>query len=244
MDPRGRVGPATSVTLALIVWNEEAGLRQMLPRIPWPLFDDRMAVDGGSRDGTVAALREAGVPVFAQTRPGLGAAMLEARERTRTDALVFFHPDGNENPDDLAKLAGLLREGHPFVVASRMLPGGSNEEDGRALPLRKAANVGLAMLANAFFARSGNRTTDVTNGLRGVACSAFDRMGLTARDLTMDYQMVIRALKLGIPITEFPTREGQRLSGRTHFDSLPTGAAEFRLLVREVLMGPPPGESA
>ena len=43
--------------------------------------------------------------------------------------------------------------------------------------------------------------------------AAFDRMGLTARDLTMDYEMVIRTLKLNIPIIELPTAQGQRIAG-------------------------------
>jgi hypothetical protein len=62
-------------------------------------------------------------------------------------------------------------------------------------------------------------------------------MKLTNRDLAMDYQMVIRALKLGIQITEFPTREGPRISGVTHFASFPTGIAELKLLWRELRMG-------
>src|SRR5439155_611284 len=143
-----------------------------------------------------------GIPVYRQRQKGLGAAMLEARDRVRTDSFIFFHPDGNEDPQDLPRLADLLRAGHQFVVASRMLPGAWNEEDDQVLKFRKYANNGLAFLANLFFSRKPNRTTDVTNGLRGVTCAAFDRMKLSSRDLTMDYQMVIRALKLNIPITE------------------------------------------
>jgi hypothetical protein len=48
---------------------------------------------------------------------------------------------------------------------------------------------------------------------------------------------VIRALKVGVPITEFPTREGQRVDGQTHFASIPTGIAELKLLGREIWMG-------
>jgi glycosyltransferase involved in cell wall biosynthesis len=229
--------PTRTVTLVLILRNEEAGVRALLPNTPIDLFDDCFAVDGHSTDRTVEVLEGHGVRVYQQTEKGLGAAMLEARRRVRTDAFVYFHPDGNEDPADLQRLAGLLREGHEFVVASRMIAGARNEEDDRLFRWRKAANRGFALLANLFFAHGGNRTTDVTNGFRGVSCAAFDRMRLTAKDLTLDYQMVIRALKLGIPITEFPTREGARLSGATNFASLPTGVAELKLLGREILMG-------
>ena len=134
-------------------------------------------------------------------------------------------------------MAALLREGHEFVVASRMIAGAHNEEDEQLFKWRKYANLGFVGLANLFFGHGGNRTSDVTNGFRGITCAAFDRMQLTSRDLTMDYQMVIRALKLGIRITEFPTREGNRIDGATNFSSIPTGLAELKLLWRELRMG-------
>jgi hypothetical protein len=134
-------------------------------------------------------------------------------------------------------MASLLHSGKEFVVASRMIPGAVNEDDGKLLKWRKWANNGFALLANILFGHDGNRTTDVTNGFRGISARAWDRMQLTSKDLTMDYQMVIRALKLGIPITEFPTKEGHRIAGATNFASLPTGIAELKLVWRELKIG-------
>lgn len=226
-----------TVTLILVVRNEESGVETVVPHIPMSAFDDCYAIDGHSSDSTVSKLEDFGVRVFLQDRPGLGAAMMCGRQRARTDAIVFFHPDGNENPVDLPKMARLLRQGREFVVASRMIAGARNEEDGHLWRPRKMANLGLAWLANLAFAHKGNRTTDVTNGFRGIACSAWDRMKLTSTDLTMDYQMVIHALKLQIPITEFATREGLRVGGQTNFASIPTGVAEMKLLLRELRIG-------
>jgi len=226
-----------TVTLAFIVRNEEKGLQALLPQVPLEVFDDCFAIDGHSTDGTVTVLEAHGVPVHRQRVRGLGAAMLQARQQVATDAFIYFHPDGNEDPADLPRMAGLLRQGHAFVVASRMIPGARNEEDGQLFKWRKYANQGLALLANLLFARDGNRTTDVTNGLRGIHCTAFDAMQLSAHDLTLDYQMIIRALKLNIPITEFPTHEGKRLFGTTNFPSISTGVSELRLLWREMLLG-------
>jgi glycosyltransferase involved in cell wall biosynthesis len=225
------------VALVLIVRNEEAGIRSIVPRICLEDFDQILAVDGNSTDESVAVLESLKVPAFRQIERGLGAAMIEARQRVTADSFIFFHPDGNEDPDALGKMAELLRAGKEFVVASRMIRGAVNEDDDKLLKWRKWANNGFALLANVLFASRGNRTTDVTNGFRGISCRAWDRMELTSKDLTMDYQMVIRALKLGISITEFPTIEGHRIAGATNFASLPTGIAELKLVWRELKMG-------
>lgn len=227
-----------TVSLILVVRNEEVGLRAVLPKISTDIFDDFFAIDGNSTDGSVELMETFGYKVYPQVERGLGSAMIEARERVKTHSFIYFHPDGNEDPVDLPRMAELLREGHEFVVASRMIKGAWNEEDDKFFKWRKYANQGFALLANLFFAHSSNRTSDVTHGFRGITCEAFDRMNLSSRDLTMDYQMVIRALKLGIKITEFPTHEWPRIDGATNFASLPTGIAELKLLWREIVMGP------
>jgi glycosyltransferase involved in cell wall biosynthesis len=209
----------------------------MMPKIRLDQFDQVLAIDGNSTDDSVAQLEALGVPTFRQTERGLGAAMMEARARVTADTLIFFHPDGNEDAVALPQMAELLRKGDDFVVASRMIKGAVNEDDEKFLKWRKWANNGFALLANVLFASKGNRTTDVTNGFRGISCRAWDRMKLSSKDLTMDYQMVIRALKLGIPIKEFPTTEGHRVAGATNFASLPTGIAELKLVWRELVMG-------
>jgi len=226
-----------NVSLAIITRNEIAGLRGVFDDIPRDALFEVFAVDAHSTDGTVEFLRERGVAVHDQSEPGYGAAMIQARSLTRGNALIYFHPDGNENPRDIPKFLERLDRGASFIVASRMIPGAWNEEDSRLLRFRKWANQGLALIANLLFSRSGVRSTDITNGFRAITCAAFDRMRLTSKDLTMDFQMIIRALKLGMPIEEFPTREGDRIGGGTSFPSFSTGLKELGLIWRELLGG-------
>lgn len=209
----------------------------MVDRIPWAGFTEAFVVDGNSGDGTRGVFEERGIQVFCQTKPGLGAAMLEARSHCGTDGLVFFHPDGNEDPADLMVIRAFLATGRSFVVASRMIQGAFNEEDTHLFRPRKWANRLLGFTANRLWGSRKNRTSDVTNGLRGITCAAWDAMGLDSTDLTMDFQMVIRALKRNIVITEFPTREGERIAGATNFKSVDTGIAELKLIWRELFGG-------
>jgi dolichol-phosphate mannosyltransferase len=225
------------VTLSIIVRNEMSCLEQMVPLIPFDMFHDVVIVDGNSTDGTFEYFEEmkiANSKVVRQVEPGLGAAMFLAVEEAEGDAVIFFHPDGNENPEDLEKMKNILIDGAEFVVASRMCAGAVNEDDKKILRWRKWGNLFFVAIANLAFSSKGNKTTDVTNGFRGITKTSWHEMELTSKDLTMDYQMIIKALRKGIRIFEFPTVEGERVDGQTTFASIPTGLAELRLFVSEL----------
>ena len=217
--------------------NERAGAEAIFGRIPLQSVDQTIVVDAGSTDGTIEFFREQGIPVVVQKRPGLGAAVLEARGAVDGGAMIFFHPDGNEDPADIPKFAQHLRAGYDFVVASRMIPGAWNEEDGHFLKPRKWTNLAFAWIARTLWPSPAGSVTDVVNGFRAITCQAFDRLRLDRLDCTIDYQMVIRAHKEKMRIGEFPTREGHRIAGETNFRSVPTGLAEVRMLAWEIFLG-------
>jgi glycosyltransferase involved in cell wall biosynthesis len=225
------------ISLAILTLNEIEGTRALFGKIPWGAVDEAVVVDGNSIDGTSNFFTENGVRVVYQTAPGLGEAMFTARRAVTGDAIIFFHPDGNEDPADIPRFRAYLERGCDLVVASRMLPGGFNEEDEKLVRKRKWANLGFALVANLLWRREGAYVTDMMNGFRAVTRDAFDRMCLDARGCTIDYQMIIRAFKARMRIAEFPTREGRRVSGETKFKSVPTGLRMIGLLRDELLRG-------
>src|SRR6266571_2182669 len=205
------------VTLCLLTYNERPCLEQIFPLIPAPSpqsgFDQLVAIDGGSTDGTTEYYRERGVPVIGQSRRGRGDAFLLAFEQIESDAYVFFSPDGNEDVRDLPKFKPLLQDGADLVIASRMVRGAVNEEDIHFLKPRKWANNTLNLLANVLFRKVGPFVSDSINGYRAITRRAAQELKLDALDYTIEYQMTIRALKQRMAIVEFPTREGQRVAG-------------------------------
>jgi glycosyltransferase involved in cell wall biosynthesis len=225
------------VSLVFITKNEEAGLGAILPKIDLSLFDQVYAVDGHSRDNSCELLNRYRIPVIQQSVPGLGSATLEARKYCKTDAMIFFHPDGNEDYRDLPQFIEYLNQEYELVIASRMIKGAYNEDDSQFFKWRKWANLGFALISNTLFGSRRCRVTDVVQGFRAISCNAFDRMQLDQVNCTIDYQMVIRALKLRLKIAEFPTIEGHRIAGATNFASIPTGLAELKMLLREIWIG-------
>ena len=126
-------------TLVLLTLNEIDGLRQCWDQLPLDRFRMTVAVDGGSTDGTREFLSERGIPILDQGIPGRGVAFRVAAEAVDTDRLVFYSPDGNEDPNDIERLVDLLLDGARLAIASRFADGAVNEKptsSPRARPTR------------------------------------------------------------------------------------------------------------
>jgi hypothetical protein len=106
----------------------------------------------------------------------------------------------------------LFENGIEFIVASRMIQGGRNEEDSHLLKPRKWFVLFLAVLAALLWRREGPLMWDVVNGFRGATKRAFQKMEIRGLGCTVDYEMVIRSYKLRLPRAEFPTAEMPRLA--------------------------------
>ncbi|MBN2382955.1 glycosyltransferase family 2 protein [bacterium] len=224
------------ITLVILTLNEYFGLKTLFETIPFASVDEIIAVDGGSSDGTVEFLQTRGVPVYNQTIKGRGEAFRVAFQKARGDALVFFSPDGNEDSGDIPKFRPYLEQGYAMVVATRMVKGAYNEEDDRLFKWRKWANNAFNLMANLTWNR-GEFISDTINGFRAITRSAWSELGLDGPGYTIEYQSSIRCFKKGLPIHEFPTREGRRLDEKIGSPSLKTGLAFLRLYVHELIIG-------
>jgi glycosyltransferase involved in cell wall biosynthesis len=219
-------------TLFISTLNEIEGLRQLFSRIPLDSFDECYALDGGSTDGTIEFFQEQGVEVIAGVKKGeifnVGANC------TQCEDLVFFAPDGNENPDDILRLLDKLREGYDMVIASRFMPASRNEEDGKLIPLRAWANRAFTLLVHL---RWGGNLTDTINGFRAVKRTSVLEMALEPSGFDIEFQMSIRGRKLGHRIAEIPTLEGDRIGGESTAYSIPTGMLMLRRYLKELIVG-------
>jgi glycosyltransferase involved in cell wall biosynthesis len=225
------------VSLVILTLNEIDGLRALYDRIPIDEVDEVFVVDGGSTDGTREFLQERGVRIVEQKSRGRGEAFRLACEASSGDALIFYSPDGNEDPADIPRFRPLLEEGYDVVIASRMMRGSHNEEDEQLLRLRKWVNNALTLAVNLWWNRRGSYVTDTINGYRAITRQAFRCIWPESAGYTIEYESSIRALKLGLRIAEFPTHEGERIGGESYATSLPTGLAMLRVFAREAWIG-------
>jgi len=224
------------LSLVILTYNEIYGIRALLDKIPRGPVDELLAVDGGSTDGTLEFFSEKGVSVHRQEKKGRGEAFRVAFEKATGDALLFFSPDGNEDPADVPKFRPLLEQGYDMVIATRMVKGAHNEEDEALFRWRKWANNAFTMMANWTWNR-GPFVTDTINGYRAITRVAWRKLALDEPGYAIEYQSSIRAFKLGLRIAEFPTYESGRLDGREGSPSIQTGLAFLKLYFGEWFTG-------
>ena len=120
-------------TLAILTLNEIEGLKKIFPLIPVDKFGEVFAVDGGSTDGTLDFYRKNRIRVLNQRSKGRGEAFRLVVKNAEYDNLVFFSPDGNENPKDIEKLFYYLDKGYDMV---RFMENARCDEDDQFIKIR------------------------------------------------------------------------------------------------------------
>jgi glycosyltransferase involved in cell wall biosynthesis len=227
--------PLADTTLVLLTLNEVEGLRDCFDAIPMDRCGEVLAVDGGSTDGTRELLAERDVQILDQDVPGRGEAFRVAARHAKYDKLIYYSPDGNEDPADIEKLAERLAGGADLAIASRFLPESRNEEDDHLLRPRAWVNQTYTAVANLLFNREGPWVSDCINGFRAIRRPLMDRLELTEEKFPIEYQMTIRSMKAGYRIEEIATYEGDRVGGESKAKSLPVGAGHLKILGHEIL---------
>ena len=219
--------------IVLLTLNEIEGLKALWSQIPVGEFREVFAVDGGSTDGTQEFLREHGAGVVVQPIRGRGVAFRCAADASSAERLIFYSPDGNEDPADIVRLDDALLAGADLAIARRFGPGAENEEDGETIRLRARVNDTLSQLANRLF-YTGPRVYDTINGFRALRRAALLALDTSVKRFPIEYQITIRAMQRGWTIAEVPTREGQRIGGERKAASWPVGVDHLKVLLTEL----------
>lgn len=216
------------VSLILLTWNEAEGVKRIVPRISRRWVDEIICVDGGSTDGTVEWFKKHKIPVYFQRKRGRAEAFRVGLAKASGDTLLYFSPDGNEDPADIPKVINKMKEGHDLVIASRFSKLSKSDD---ATFVRRFGNIFFTKLVNLFW-NAG--VTDAINGFRAVKKSCLRDLGVDAKRFEVEIEMTIRAAKKGYKIDEIPTYEKPRVSGKSKLNTFRDGWIYLKTILREL----------
>jgi len=215
--------------LVLLTFNEIHGSSVLADKIPYTLFDNILLVDGGSTDGTREFWKSRGIRIATRRSPGRGSAFVIALEECKEDILLFFSPDGNEDPNDISRLLDAILTSD-LVIATRFGKGGISDD---AEVLRTFGNLLFTAICRLLFRA---KVTDAVNGFRTIWRKRMKDLNLPPSRFEIEMQMTIRASKLNMKITEIPTHEFKRIGGESKAKSFDVGLSYLKLFLNELLL--------
>lgn len=231
------------VTIIAPCLDEIEGIKWCLPRIKKEWYDEFIAVDGGSTDGTLEYLKENNYFVFRQSGVDLHNAYDEAYHRSTGDIIVTITPDGNSIPELIPALVEKIYEGYDMVIASRYLPPAKSDDDDI---LTANGNKVFTMIINTLF---GGHYTDTTVGLRAYQRDAIEKMCLYDQDKqnwfrrkflrvnSWELGASIRAAKLKLRVADIPGDEPKRIGGQRKMSIIRNGFGGVSQMIHEFIMG-------
>jgi glycosyltransferase involved in cell wall biosynthesis len=223
---RDLMPPEVSVVIPTL--NEEQNIGWVLERLP-PMVDEVLIVDGRSTDGTIEAALAArpDARVILEPRPGKGAALRAGFEAARGDYIVMLDADGSMHPDEITRFVDVLRDGGDLVKGSRFMPEGGTSD---ITVIRKVGNAGLRGLVNVLY---GCRFTDLCYGFFAFRRDALVKMGLRSDGFEIETEIVVRAIRAQLRITEVPSFESPRRSGDSNLSAWRDGRRVLRTVLHE-----------
>ena len=184
-----------------------------------------VVVDNGSVDGSAELAAAAGARVVAEPTRGYGMAHRAGLRAARGDGVVMADADRTYDLERLGDLLASLREGADLVVGSRL----RGAIAAGAMPgLHR--HVGTPVLTGALRLLTGARLSDSQSGYRAFRREAVLALGLRARGMEYASEMLLRAGRAGLVVTEVPTGYRARV-GASKLDPLGDGWRHLQLLL-------------
>ena len=183
-----------------------------------------VVADNGSSDDSAALAQAAGARVVLETRRGYGSAYLAGFAASRGRYIVMADADLTYDFDDIPRFVAALEDGAEMAIGDRM----DNIQPG-AMPWlhRYVGNPLLTGLLNFLFSTGIN---DAHCGMRAVRREALERLDLRTTGMEFASEMVIRASKENLRITEFPIEYHPR-GGESKLSSFRDGWRHLRFLL-------------
>ncbi|MGI6373874.1 MAG: glycosyltransferase family 2 protein [Patescibacteria group bacterium] len=223
------------ISIILPCRNEEAGVAFCLSEIKQVINDHQLlaeiiVVDNNSTDRSAEVVRDwqSTLPelrLVQESREGYGHAYLRGLDEARGEYIFMADADGSYNFHDLPRFIRELESGADLVVGNRF----SHQISQKEMPWlhRYLGNPLLSGLVRKFF---NIKIKDIHCGARALRADVLKNLKLYTGGMEFASEMIIRAAKENLAITEIPIKYRERL-GDSKLQSFTDGWRHLRFIL-------------
>ena len=218
--------PPKGLCAVLPAYNEEVSIGSVILRTR-QYVDRVVVVDDGSSDRTADIARLAGADVIhLDSNTGKAYALLlglKHARKTGCTVAVMLDADGQHDPSEIPRVAGLVRIGKAdLVIGSRFLS--KNQIPGYRVIGQKTLDL---------FTNIGAKTqvTDSQSGFRALSCQALDNLDFKSDGYNVESDMIAHFANLGLPIMEVPITVNYDIPNKHKINPVSHGVGVFTKLI-------------
>jgi hypothetical protein len=217
------------VSVVLPCLNEEATVAACVEKASqWfarsGLRGEVIVVDNGSTDRSREEALRAGARVIDEPRRGYGAAHMRGFAEARGKYIVMADADDTYDLLNLDPLIEPLRDGYDMTVGNRLK---TMDPGSMTWSHRVIGTPTITFLLGLF---SGSRLGDSQCGLRAFTKEAYERMELRAPGMELASEMIMKAARRGLRVTEVPIPYAVR-QGESKLHTFRDGWRHLRFLL-------------
>jgi glycosyltransferase involved in cell wall biosynthesis len=189
-------------------------------------INGQIIVSDSSSDNSKSIIKKhKDVILVNHTDVGYGIAILNGIKKATGKILIIGDADGTYDFKQIPLLIKKINQGYDFVLGSRL----KGEIKKGAMPWlhRYIGNPILSGLLNLFFSTNIN---DAHSGFRAIKADRFNELNLKTTGMEFASEMIIKAAKLHLKISEVPITYSKRL-GESKLNSFNDGWRHLRFML-------------
>jgi glycosyltransferase involved in cell wall biosynthesis len=213
------------ISMIICALNEELNLPYVLPKIPeW--VDEILLVDGHSVDKTIEVAKQIcpRIKILNQIGKGKGDALKYGVREANGEIIVTIDADGQTNPQDIVEFITPLLHGYDLAKGTRLYNGCPS----KMIKYRWLGNKILSTTSNLLY---NTKYTDICSGYNAFWKVAFQSLNLTHDGFEMEQEMMVKAKKANLKVTEVNHCDAGRINSNSKVSSIKQGFIDWVLII-------------